>query len=323
MIYVAILLVLGVALSAFFSGAETGFYRVTRMRLLIEALYGNRRARWLLWATNHPSVFVSTSLVGNNLANYVLSLAVVIGVQRLAGGDNPAFEVLAMIVLAPIVFIYGELLPKNLFFDAPNRMLMRYSPAFLATAVLFAPVTLVLWLLNRFLQALVRRAPQEIRLVLARRELADLLEEGHEAGLLHPSQQALVQGTFSLAGQPVRQFAMPAGRLSRITDSTSKEDILRLARRQKRSMIPVEESRGKRRLLGYVRVIDLVLHDGDELPPLHPLVALKENDSYMSALMRLLAADSELGHVVDEQGKSVGFVSVQQLTDLLMEGREA
>jgi len=323
MIFVTFLLVVGLALSAFFSGAETGFYRVTRVRLLIEALYGNWRARWLLWATNHPTVFVSTSLVGNNLANYILSLAVVIGAQRLFAGDNPALELLATIILAPIVFIYGELMPKNLFFDAPNRLLMRYSPAFMVTAVLFAPVTLVLWLLNRFLQTVVGRTPQEIRLVLARRELADLLEEGHEAGLLHPSQQALVQGTFSLAGQPVRQFAIPSGRLSRITDNTSKEDILRLAHRQQRSMLPVEESHGKRRLLGYVRVIDLALHDGDELPPLQLLVSLKENDSYLSALVRLLAADSELGHVVDDQGKSVGFVSVQQLTDLLLQGQES
>jgi CBS domain containing-hemolysin-like protein len=121
----------------------------------------------------------------------------------------------------------------------------------------------------------------------------------------------------------VRQFAIPAGRFSKITDSTSKADVLRLARRQKRSMIPVEESRGKRRLLGYVRVVDLVLHEGDDLPPLEPLVSLKVNDSYLSALVKLLAADSQLGHVVGEQSKSVGFVSVEQLTDLLMEGQEA
>jgi magnesium and cobalt exporter, CNNM family len=322
MILVLILLAVGLALSAFFSGTETGFYRVTRVRLLIEALYGNWRARALLWTTNHPTVFVSTSLIGNNLANYLMSLSVVVGVQRMAGGDSPALELLATLALAPLVFIYGELLPKNLFIDAPNRLLMRYSPVFFLSAILFAPITLVLWLLNRLLQAIVRRSPQEIRLVLARRELVDLLEEGHEVGLLHPSQQALVQGTFSLAGQPVRQFATPAGRFSKITDSTSKRDVLRLARRQKRSIIPVEESRGKRRLLGYVRVIDLVLHRGDDLPPLQPLVLLKENETYLSALARLLTADSPLGHVVSEQGKSIGFVSVDYLTDLLLEGQE-
>lgn len=323
MTLVVILLVVGIALSAFFSGTETGFYRVTRVRLLIEALCGNWNARALLWATNHPSVFVSTTLVGNNLANYVVSLAVVIGAQRLVGGDNPAVELVAALVLAPIVFIYGELLPKNLFFDAPNRLLLRWSPPFMIASVLFVPVTIVLWLLNRVLQRVVRRTPQEIRLVLARRELADMLEEGHEVGILRPSQQALVQGTFSLAGQPVRRFVTPAGRLSRITTNTSKHDVLRLAKRQRRSLIPVEEARGKHRLLGYVRVCDLVLDPGTELPEPLPFVSLKETETYLSALVRLLAADSELAHVMTDQGKSVGFVSVQQLTEALLQEQES
>lgn len=323
MILAVILFALGLALSAFFSGTETGFYRATRVRLLIEALYGNWKARGLLWATNHPSLFISTTLVGNNLANYLVSLSVVLFAHRLAGGEHVGMELVATLALAPVVFIYGELLPKNLFFDAPNRLLLRYTPAFLVAAILFAPVTLVLWLLNRILRVLVRRSPQEVRLVLARRELADLLEEGHEAGLLHPSQQALVQSTFSLAGQPIRQFATPAGRFSRITDSTSKKDILRMARRQRRSMIPVEESRGKRRLLGYVRVCDLVLDPSDELPPLRPLVTLHGSETYLLALVRLLAADSSLGHVVADQGKTVGFVSIDQLTKALIDDQES
>jgi CBS domain containing-hemolysin-like protein len=323
MILIVILFTAGLALSAFFSGTETGFYRATRVRLLIEALSGNWRARGLLWATNHPSLFVSTTLVGNNLANYLVSLAVVLCAQRLGGGGHPGMELVATLALAPVVFIYGELLPKNLFFDAPNRLLLRFSPGFLVAAIIFAPVTLVLWLLNRVLQAIVRRSPQEIRLVLARRELADLLEEGHEAGLLHPSQQALVQGTFSLAGQPIRQFATPAGRFSRVTDSTSKEDILQLARKQRRSLIPVEESRGKRRLLGYVRVCDLALDPSDELPPLRPVVTLHERETYLLALVKLLAADSALGHVVADQGKTVGLVSVDQLTKTLSDDQES
>ena len=88
MILVLLLFATGVALSAFFSGSETGFYRVTRVRLLLDWLAGDRLARGLLWTTNHPSVFVATALVGNNLANYIASLAVVMGTQRIYAGGN-------------------------------------------------------------------------------------------------------------------------------------------------------------------------------------------------------------------------------------------
>jgi len=320
MMFAILLFAVGMALSAFFSGSETGFYRVTRMRLLIDALGGNWVARGLLWTTNRPSLFVATALVGNNLANYIVSLSVVMGAQRFFVGSNPMAELAAPLILAPVVFIYGELLPKDLFYRAPNRLLLRSGPALLVASLLFAPITVLLWMFSMILQWLVQHSPQEIRLTLARQELAAVLDEGHEVGILHPSQQAMVQGTFALAGQPIRNFATPTGRFSRITSNTSKRDVLRMAKRQGRSLIPVEEPRGKRKLLGYLRLIDLVLDDSPELPPLRPLVQLKESETYLSALMRLLAAEHGLGHVVSEKGKSIGFVSAQKLTEALLEG---
>jgi CBS domain containing-hemolysin-like protein len=322
-ILVLLLMAIGLSLSAFFSGSETGFFRVTQVRLLVEAMAGSRIARGLLWAVYHPTVFVATSLIGNNVANWLVTFAAVMGTHRLAGGDNPTAELVAPLVLTPLVFIYGELLPKSLFFDAPFRLLMRCGPAYLVAMVLFAPATALLWLVGKLLGIVSQKSPQEIRLVLARRELANVLEQGHEAGILHPSQQGLVQGTFALAGQPVRQFATPAGRYARITTNTSKEDVLRLAKRQHRAMIPVEEPRGKRRLVGYVRVIDLLLDPGSELPPLRPLVVLKTGDTYLAALERLLAADRALGHVVDEDGATLGFVTARQLTSTLLKEHEA
>ena len=71
------LFVVGMLLSALFSGSETGFYRVSRVRLLIDALSGDRTAKWLLWASNNPAAFVATALVGNNVANYLTSRAIV------------------------------------------------------------------------------------------------------------------------------------------------------------------------------------------------------------------------------------------------------
>ncbi len=88
MMLVIALFAVGLLLSAFFSGAETGFYRVTRVRIVLDALAGDRIARGLLWLTNRPYLFVATTLVGNNIANYLTSLAAVMGAQRLYGGGR-------------------------------------------------------------------------------------------------------------------------------------------------------------------------------------------------------------------------------------------
>ncbi|MDE0818943.1 MAG: DUF21 domain-containing protein, partial [Pirellulaceae bacterium] len=75
------LLCIGILSSAFFSGIETGFYRVTRVRLVLDGRDGDWISRSLLWFTNNPSIFVATTLVGNNIANYLTSFAIVLASQ--------------------------------------------------------------------------------------------------------------------------------------------------------------------------------------------------------------------------------------------------
>lgn len=313
MIIILLLLAIGLVLSALFSGSETGFYRVTRVRLAIEALAGNWTSRALLWLSHQPSLFVATTLVGNNLANYLTSLAVVMATQRLVPEGGTAVAILGPIVIAPFIFLLGELLPKNLFFSAPNRLLKRCAPFLLICACLFAPITLVLWGFSRLLQLLSGKSPQELRLKLARRELAELLTEGHEAGILRPAQQSLAQSMLAVAGLPVKRFASPAGRVARATTTMSKSEVLRIAQRFGRTLLPVDDTRGRRELVGYMRTLDLYLDKSGRLPTPKPLLTLQEDQSCLSALRQLSNSEDALGHVVNREGKTVGFVTGREL----------
>ncbi len=318
MILILLMLIVGILLSAFFSGAETGFYRVTRVRLAVEALGGNWISQALLRLANQPTLFVATTLVGNNLANYLVSLSVVMASQRLYPSGGTWVVVLGPIAVTPLVFLCGELLPKNLFYDAPNRLLKRCAPVLLACTVLFAPLTILLWVFGRVLQLLTNSSPQELRLTLARRELAELISEGHEAGILRPVQQSLAQSMLAVAGKPVKSFALPAGRAVRVTTTMSKSDVLRIAQRHKRNILPVEDPQQKRRLVGYLRMVDLYMDDSPELPEPLPLVPLRENQSCLSALRMLSDILDPLGHVLDDEGRTVGFVTGRELRMALL-----
>ena len=112
MISVGLLLACGLLLSAFFSGSETGLYRVTRIRLALDGMSGDPVSKGLLWLVNNPAIFVATTLIGNNLANYLVSFSIVMATQIAFRGHHTVAEVMAPIVMTPIVFVYGELLPK-------------------------------------------------------------------------------------------------------------------------------------------------------------------------------------------------------------------
>jgi putative hemolysin len=187
-----------------------------------------------------------------------------------------------------------------------------------AGAVLFAPITIVLWLLSQTLKLFVKKRPEELRLSLARRELTEMLAEGHEVGLLRPVQRTLAQTMLAVAGQPVRNFAASSGRVVRVTTTMTKSEILRIAQGRRRTLLPIEDPQDKRRLVGYVRTADLFLDESPELPAPRPLVELAESESFLSALGKLIAAGDALGHVVSAAGKTVGFVSAQDLQAALL-----
>jgi CBS domain containing-hemolysin-like protein len=214
--------------------------------------------------------------------------------------------------MAPLVFIYGELFPKQLFLEAPNRLLRRCGPPFLVAGVLFAPVTLMIWAFDRLVRLVVAKSPQEIRFTLARRELEEVLELGHRAGILYPSQQTLVQACLNTGAQPIRNFVTPPARAGHATTDMSKEDMIRLAKHLRRTLLPVEESGGSR-IVGFVRLLDLVLSTRSEPPKIQPCVVVKENDSFLAVLTSLIGEMDTLAQVVAENGRTVGYVSAKEL----------
>ncbi len=319
MITSAALFVVGLMLSALFSGSETGFYRVTRVRLLLDGLAGDSIAQSLLWLTNNPALFVATSLVGNNLANYITSFAIVLGIQELLGSEGHFLELVAPVVLSPLIFVYGELLPKQLFFYAPNRMLRQFGPVFLFFAVIFVPVSTILWALGRVLQGIVGQPPLRVQLALARNELQEVLQEGQEAGILRPAQRNLAKSLFSVASRPVREFCTPLARVATVRLGDSKRDVYRLARRHGTTAVPVSEA-DSRNLVGYVRIVDLYLDQQQSVAAVRPLLDIPANESHIVALISLQTAGEELARVIDEDGKTVGLLLADELTSPLFRG---
>jgi len=306
----------GLLLSAFSSGSETGFYRATRLRLVLDGLAGDRVARGLLFLTNHPALFVATALVGNSAANYLISLATVIVMNQVFPQFPEGADIIASIALAPIVLVYGELLPKNLYLQAPNRLLRSGGTLFLLCVVLFFPLAGLLWVLGRLLARTTRSSHEPVRLVLAQRELRQILAEGHEAGILHPAQQSLAHGILAVARKPVRQFLTLAGPTVQVRADMSKEAVLRLAERSHTAAMPVAVD-ASGRLVGYVRVIDLRLHDGEDLAPIRPLPEVRDDSSHLTALMRLESTGDSLARVVNARGDTVGIVTLERLREPL------
>lgn len=312
------------AASALFSGSETGFYRVPRIRLKLDAMSGDRMARRYLWLANNPSFFVATVLVGNNIANNMISMSSVLLIQFLFPESRGiVIELFAAIVLAPFLFVYGEMFPKFIFLQAPYRLLRFVAVPLNIVFWILIPVTSLLWLLNKLIARLLGRTRDFVQLSLARNELALAFDEGREAGVLVAAQRTLIDGVFIAASQKVRDMIVPLTDYPVLRHDATPEEARRLARRHGLAQLPVFREETP---IGYVRLIDVELAirraaNTETAPELPVRDFLEIDDDYtpLAAMSLFQQTRESFGCVINrEHDQCVGLLEIVRLNALFL-----
>jgi putative hemolysin len=306
MIVGLLIFVTGLAFSSFFSGTETGMYRVSRFRLLLDAFDGSWMSRGMLWLLNHPAIFVATALVGNNLANFFVSVGSIKLVSSTIGG-GAATELVGTVLTTPLVFVLGELFPKYLFYNSPYRLLYALRPMILFVTVLFSPVSLILGFLGNALRALTGEAPFQTRLAMQRSELEQVLREGHEAGVIAGGQRALAQNIFEMGNEPAIRFGVPMDRLAIVSTPVDIEAAKNQARRKSSSIVLVKR---RQRIIGCIPFATLELQGNSKI---ESVIECHQDERHLRVLLKLYEAKSDVAILVDNQGKPCRIVTQQQL----------
>ena len=307
-----VLFLVGLGLSAFFSGTETGLYRVSRTRLVLDGLGGSAAAKGLVWLLNHPAIFVATMLVGNNVANYLASFAIVTCVALIFQNSSTA-ELLGPVLMTPLVFVLGELLPKSLFYHAPYRLITAARPFVLLATVVFAPISLVLGLLGSLLQFVTGQTPFRLTLAMARGELEQVMRAGEEAGILVAGQRSLAQKLFEVGNRPAVVFGVQPDRLPIIDAPIDPVAASHQARRRNHPIVLVRKNG---RINGYLRYSDLCLVQPVESP--RHVIRGSINDRHLQTLLRLYDAGSDVAILYDGGGEMRYVVTRRQLLQALV-----
>ncbi len=127
---------ISILLSGFFSGSETGTYRLSRFRLRIGKQQKRRFFAMLssLMSSGHSLLF--TTLVGTNISNYIVTSVATYMFLGLTASERQA-EFYATLVMTPILFVFAELIPKNLYFYRADSLMPRLAPVLWVSHKLF------------------------------------------------------------------------------------------------------------------------------------------------------------------------------------------
>ena len=324
-----LLMLAGLLGSAMWSGAETGFYCLSRVRLDVRLhRVGDTAARRVRDELSDGNRLLSTILLGNNLCNYAGTLGLTMLLEGV--GLSPGVTIaLQMAVLTPLLLVFGESLPKEVF-----RLNADSWPYALAPVIAFvrrvATVTLVLpalmWISRIALRA-VGDTGGSIDAMGRRRRLLGLLEESAHAGSISGLQGRLAERALVFERTTVGEVAVPWRSVDRIRVDWTNETATAFALRTTRTWLPVTDRLG--RVRGVVHALDLIASDGviggEDGPAMVDPVRLETGESVLTAVGRLAMNPAGIALVVDRsRGASgervVGLVGREDLVGPLLAG---
>lgn len=321
------LFIAGLRLSAFFSGSETGFYRLSLPRLGIDAQAGDKEAARLLWFAHRPSQFVATTLVGNNVANYLITVAVTNGTLLVAGATSELTEILATLAVSPVIFLFGELLPKNVYYRAPLARMRRQILWFRAFYLFALPASTPLVMLTRWVEKLSGAVARSQEMLPGRGRFQQMISHGHREGLLTQAQSTMATGVLVIAAQPVSDSMTPGHRVLGVSERATQDQVFEFARRYGTPVVALyadeeEAVSGKTsgdspRWTAYVTVGELKVRRESVAALKHAMPQIPFGTTKLEALSMLHDQSSSYGAIVGKEGEVLGTVSQRGLVEQL------
>ena len=316
-LFIAVLIFfIGLKLSAFFSGSETGFYRVSTLQLTLQKQRGDSIGGRLFYFVAHPERFVATTLVGNNVANYITTLAVGLIVGEVWGPSTGAAEIVATLMLTPVIFVFGELIPKSLYYRSPMQLLRNGSAGFTLCYYVFLPISYPLILVSRFVSRLGVSDKRPLEVVFGRNRLYGVLEAGENEGLLSGLQRDLAENLMQVAEQPVALAMIPAGIMLGVPESASINQLLKMAGRTESAYVLLHKDGKPHEWTWIVRVADMLATGLTPRLSMQPMPVFQADTPRLEVLTQMMSLYAPFGVVV-EDGVTVGVIRRKTLVSQL------
>ena len=301
-----LILIMALLASSLFAGSETGYYGINSLRLKHQAKE-SRNSALLEKTIRQPSAFLATLLIGNNIANDVAVHAAVMLFTASGFTNN---ELLATLALAPLVFLVGEMWPKQYMLANPNRLLWFSVPLALCRVLLW-PITQPITLLVGKLDSGAGDS------VMRRNQFVSLLHDSQQQAAGEAQVMSAAIRAIESKGQGLRQY------LRYDVPSLQLDTSVAEARQQMSSCIDAKglmfRENGPPSILFASRLVD-AHPDSPLLPSAVPLISLSPSIDLVDAVRHLQIYG--ISHAwVEEKEQRAGLLDLEYALASLLSTR--
>jgi CBS domain containing-hemolysin-like protein len=309
----ALVLLLLLAGIAVYSSAETALYRVSRVRVDMEARQRSRLARLVRSLLSNETRLVILLVIGLNVCLELMTHDVE---ELLLAAGTPHFgiELWLTVLVTPFVFFFGELLPKELARRRPHAWLAIGAPVVALSRWLFWPIERVLYLVTALVSRVFNLPPRLFLSGQGRDAVLEFLREGRRHGAIPHSAEQMARNVLELRTIPVERCMVPWKSVTRLDARDADPDLYAAVSRSPHTRLVVVAPDGT--ISGYVHQLDVLGAGPGEpvLVHLREILRLPPGTPVDRALARLRAAGQRIAIVGDEK-LPVGLVTLKDLVE--------
>jgi len=311
-----LVLIILVALSAYFSATETAFSSLNRIRIKNAANAGNHRAKRVLHLSEHYDKLLSTILIGNNIVNISMTALATLLFVGFYGKELGA--TISTIVVTVVVLIFGEISPKSLAKESPEKFAMFSAPIIRVFIFILTPVNMFFTLWKKMLTKIFKVSKDR---TITEDELLIIVEEAENEGGIDEQQSELIQNAIEFSELEAFDVLTPRVDVEAIDIDNTKEEIRELFLETGFSRLPVYEDTIDK-IIGVLNQKDFhnyILHSSKNVSEyVKPVVFISGTVKIAMLLKKMQKVKTHIAVVVDEYGGTEGIVTMEDIIEELV-----
>ena len=311
-----IIILLCIIMSAYFSATETAFSSLNRIRIKNMADKGNKRAALVLKLSEDYDRLLSTILIGNNIVNIACASLSTLLFVRLLGEDAGASVSTA--VTTVIVLVFGEVSPKSIAKESPEKFSMFSAPILNFMAVLLTPLN---FLFKQWKKVLSRFFHSSASQGITEEELITIVEEARQDGGIDEQEGDLLRNALEFNELKAADILTPRIDVVGVNVCAGAEEIASVFTETGYSRLPVYQD-------SIDNIVGILYHKdfynkiyvtGRGIKyVIRPALFITRHKKISQLLQELQASNHHIAVVIDEFGGTVGIVTLEDILEELV-----
>ena len=311
-----IIILLCIIMSGYFSATETAFSSLNRIRIKNMADKGNKRAALVLKLSEDYDRLLSTILIGNNIVNIACASLSTLLFVRLLGEDAGASVSTA--VTTVIVLVFGEVSPKSIAKESPEKFSMFSAPILNFMAVLLTPLN---FLFKQWKKVLSRFFHSSASQGITEEELITIVEEARQDGGIDEQEGDLLRNALEFNELHAADILTPRIDVVGVNVCAGAEEIASVFTETGYSRLPVYQD-SIDNIVGILYHKDFynkIYGTGKGIKDvIRPALFITRHKKISQLLQELQASNHHIAVVIDEFGGTVGIVTLEDILEELV-----